>query len=584
MRITEATVRNYRSIGRQTHFSISDLTTLIGPNNEGKSNLLRALALGLGVIDAWGRIPANIMKNGELVGPQTGLIYNIFSRRRTRDQHRDIYYDWTTDYPLSKQTAKSPQPTIIRITFSLSQNEISEFRDRTGLSNNGSLPVELSFSRTRTSLQVVKPGRGAAAYSNKTSEIAKFISERIDYVIIPAVRTMEQAMDLLNSLATIRLNELAKSDEYQTALAQVDELRSNVVESVQSDLKQTISTYLSNVESVELARRDVRASETIRSVTIDDGSATTLAQKGDGVKSLFALALIQHLARQRIDQDKASLVLLVDEPEAHLHSRAVHDLLALFTKIAREQQVVLATHNPIFVNRESIAANVLVRGNAASAARSVHSIRDVMGVQLQDNLDSAEVVIITEGWTDAKIIPAALSNLTSKSSKDISSGRVIFKAATGTGKIASHIQRERSTACKILVVLDGDKAGESQAERLHDDGVLDRKSIFVLRDSNRSASEIEDLIKPEVYLEALQDEFGRRFKENHFKNPRLRWSENFHQAALTLGLSGDEKDLVRKAKVAVANACEKFRGQPFKESSLPVVEAINDAIWNHPKV
>ena len=212
MRITEATVGNYRSIGRQTHFALSDLTTLVGPNNEGKSNLLRALALGLRVIDAWGRLPDHITRNGELTGAQVNLIYDSFSPGRSPDRHRDVNYNWQSDYPLSKQAAKSPQPTLVRITFSLTEDEVSEFRRETGLSNNGTLPVELKFSRAKTSLQVVKPGRGAAPYSSKAPAIAKFVSERIDYVIVPAVRTMDQAMDLLNNLATLRLNELARSE------------------------------------------------------------------------------------------------------------------------------------------------------------------------------------------------------------------------------------------------------------------------------------------------------------------------------------------------------------------------------------
>jgi predicted ATP-dependent endonuclease of OLD family len=579
MRITEATVGNYRSIGRQTHFALADLTTLIGPNNEGKSNLLRALALGLRVIDAWGRLPDRITGNGELSGPQVALIYDSYHPRRTPDRNRDVSYNWSSDYPLSKQAAKSPQPTLVRITFSLTDGEVDDFRAATGLANNGTLPIELKFSRARTSLQVVKPGRGAAGYASKAPAIAKFVSERIDYVIVPAVRTMDQAMELLNNLATLRLNELASTDEYQKALRKVDELRSNVVASVQANLKETISSYLSNVASVELTRRDVRAAETINRVTIDDGSATSLAQKGDGVKSLFALALIQHLATQRVDQNKANLVLLVDEPEAHLHSRAVHDLLALFTKIAREQQVVLATHNPIFVNRETIAANVLVRGSAASAARSVQSIREVLGVELQDNLDSAEVVVITEGWTDARILPAVLSHVNTKAAKDFASGRVIIKAATGAGKIGRFIQRERSTACRILVVLDGDKAGEDQAEKLHNEGVLDRKNIFVLRDSGRDVSEIEDLLEPAVYLDALEKEFGRQFKENQFKNPRKKWSQNFLAATLSLGLSGQGDDLLKAAKKAVSSTAASSQMQPMKSTSLPVAEALSEAIW-----
>ncbi|TDP90751.1 putative ATP-dependent endonuclease of OLD family [Leucobacter luti] len=579
MKISEAAVGNYRSIGRQTQFSLSHLTTLVGPNNEGKSNLLRALALGLRVIEAWGTLPEHITQKGEISGPTLALIYDSFRARRQPDKHRDVNYEWTSDYPLAKQSARSPQPTVIRITFTLSQDEIADFKSQTGLSNNGSLPLELKFSRTRTSLQIVKPGKGAAGYTSKAAEIARFVSERIDYVLVPAVRAMDQTLELLNDVARLRLSELAKTNEYQTALRTVDELRNAAVASIEEDIQSSIATYLANVESVELARRDVRFAETIRGVTINDGSPTPLSQKGDGVKSLFALALIQHLAQQRIGEKDANLVLLVDEPEAHLHSRAVHDLLALFTKIAREQQVVLASHNPIFVNRETVSANVIVKENTASAARSVRDVREVLGIALQDNLDSAEVVILTEGWTDAQIIPSALQHVRESASKEFTSGRVVFKAATGTGNLAKFIQRERSTACRILVVLDGDAAGDRRANELHESGILDRRNIFLLRDAGRDESEIEDLLRPEVYLEALKLKFGRTFKESFFKDPRKKWAANFVKAATTIGLSTPESELVRDAKVTTKEAVVVHPAQPFKESSMPVLEALAEAIW-----
>jgi hypothetical protein len=60
---------------------------LIGPNNEGKSNILRALVTSLEVLSNLGRV--RIMR-GRLRGPLlTGTIY-----------------DWATDYPISLQETK----------------------------------------------------------------------------------------------------------------------------------------------------------------------------------------------------------------------------------------------------------------------------------------------------------------------------------------------------------------------------------------------------------------------------------------------------------------------------------------------
>ena len=579
MRVIEMTVGNYRSIGVQTRFELSNLTTLIGPNNEGKSNLLRALALGLRVIEAWSTLPSEFTQSGELSGRETTLIYGPYAAQRRGDRNRDIDYDWRTDYPLAKQEARSVRPTLIRLTFKLDEDERQSFKQSMGFNTNGDLPVELRFSRASTSLRIVKQGAGASSYKNKAGEIARFITERISYVLIPAVRTMEQATSLLNELASIRLSELANSPEYQSAIQQVNELRDAAVKGVQEDLQASISTYLPSVSSVAVHTRDVRQASAINRVVIDDGSPTPLEQKGDGVKSLFALALIQHLARERTTERGDDLILLVDEPEAHLHSRAVHDLQTLFTKISRTQQVVLATHNAIFVNREHVNANILVQRNSASPAGSVKRVREVLGIEPQDNLDAAEVVVLTEGWTDARILAAALRTLSPRVSRDLESGRVFFKSTTGSGKMRSHILRERSNACRLVIVLDDDASGNQEATTLRTEGVVDARSIFILRAGPKRNSEIEDLIEPDVYLHALNERFGRNFAASSFANASRKWSDNFKAASANLAVAGDPVENLKTAKMAVCEAVEAHGQQVFRTIAIPGLQALHDSIW-----
>lgn len=176
MRITEVAVSNYRSIESLTRFRTSELTTLIGPNNEGKSNLLRALGLGIRAVRSWGEIREELATRGTISGPAVALIYDSFSPRRRAGNSSDIDYDWRKDYPLRKQTAKSPKPAVIKLTFQLDDAEKAEFKDEIGFATNGDLPIELQFSRTTTSIRIVKQGPGSASYKNKAARIAKFVS------------------------------------------------------------------------------------------------------------------------------------------------------------------------------------------------------------------------------------------------------------------------------------------------------------------------------------------------------------------------------------------------------------------------
>jgi putative ATP-dependent endonuclease of OLD family len=51
MKIKSFSVKNYRSIAQSEKIALSDMTVLIGPNNEGKSNILNALVCAMGLIE-----------------------------------------------------------------------------------------------------------------------------------------------------------------------------------------------------------------------------------------------------------------------------------------------------------------------------------------------------------------------------------------------------------------------------------------------------------------------------------------------------------------------------------------------------
>ncbi|MGV0627809.1 AAA family ATPase, partial [Mycolicibacter minnesotensis] len=177
MRLAEVAVSNFRSIGTLTRFEIDSLTTLIGPNNEGKSNLLRALALGMRLLRTWSELPEEITKTGEIAGARISQVYDPYGARRRTDQTWDISYQWQADFPLHLQTSRSPRATQIRLKFRLDDEERDDFTKTTGLKTNGDLPIRLLLSRTTTSIGIPKQGRGAETYKANAHIITKFIAD-----------------------------------------------------------------------------------------------------------------------------------------------------------------------------------------------------------------------------------------------------------------------------------------------------------------------------------------------------------------------------------------------------------------------
>lgn len=568
MRLHEVTVQNYRSITQLTRFSVGDLTTLVGPNNEGKSNLLRALALGMEVIQRWqyGAQRPGLSKS-ELVGP--GARYVMRGPTRISSplgEDRLGRYEWSRDYPLDKQDISGSQPTVIRLLFRMEDAEIIDFQTQTGIKNNGDLPVEIRLTRTTAALGIVKPGKGAATHRAKANVISRFISNHLKFVSIPAVRTSEQAQALVNDLARLKLRTLTKSEKYVELAAEMNELRGEALAEIEKGLTRSVKAYLPSVNRITFLPADVEEADAVDDVHIDDGAVTSITSKGDGIKSLVTMALIHELAKENARSE--SFILAVDEPEAHLHPNTVHELQQLFLDLSSSQQVILATHNPIFVNRERPDSNILVLGNKAQPARSISQIRDAIGVRLYDNLDSAETVVLVEGLTDESILPHLLGSINDNLRMAVASGTVIFKATKGTGKLRSFIQREKSTLCRIVVVLDSDGAGKEEAHQLEMENFISSKNVFLLGVHNKKNSELEDIIRPEVYLQALSDHFNRPFTTSHFQRKDRKWSENLAQAASVLGIADTGKPLLEKAKIAVADAV-----RIHDSNDIPVPEA-----------
>ena len=96
MKLHKVTIKNYRSIRRKTILELTEFTSLIGPNNEGKTNILRALTIAFAVIHNWQRIKEN---SNSLEGTK--------ARRFLEDLKIDSAIGLVSDYIYSRDYPKN---------------------------------------------------------------------------------------------------------------------------------------------------------------------------------------------------------------------------------------------------------------------------------------------------------------------------------------------------------------------------------------------------------------------------------------------------------------------------------------------
>ncbi len=516
MRLVSFSVENYRSITNARKIPLTDYSILIGANNEGKSNILHALALGMGALSNW-VATVRRLPDGRVIRSSP----NALGLRSS------IGYDWKTDFPISKQErATLGAGTKIILEFQLNDEDLLAFKEEIKSNLNGTLPILLSFDQKNFDLSVQKPGRGHATINKKSTRIASFVSQRLRFNYIPAIRTSESATTIISRLVERELRDIEGNPEYVAALDKIEQLQKPIFDELAETIQSTISNFLPSVKSVILQPiREARYRALRREVEIlvDDGSLTKLERKGDGVQSLAALALMRHAAE---DSDKStSTIIAIEEPESHLHPRAIHELRSVIETISKNNQIVLTSHSPLFVRPGNLNNTIIVNNSKARCATHVSEIRDALGVRFSDNLQNARLILIFEGKDDVIALQGILPVKSKKIGAALHEGIIAFDDLGGASSLSQKASFYQSAACEIQAFMDNDLAGKTAVEKAVSSRSIKLSDVNLTIIPGRIESELEDMYDTNIYRADFLTEFGVDIKMKPLGKTGKKWTD-----------------------------------------------------------
>lgn len=551
MKLHKVTIKNYRSIRRKTILELTEFTSLIGPNNEGKTNILRALTIAFAVIHNWQRIKEN---SNSLEGTK--------ARRFLEDLKIDSAIGLVSDYIYSRdypKNSKSKEATEIELRFELTPEELAEFINLTNLRNNEEIPLIVRISKQKLSLHVKKQGPGGTTYNKKIHDVAQFIDERIGFMSVPAIRDANQMLNVAQEFAQAHLSEsLSQDEEYADLLEKLNNIEDTYLKALSNSITEQIKGYASNISSVQLIPAHRRSTvPLIDHLEITDEVITSSTEKGEGLQSLIAIGLIQEATRH-LGNHKA-YILAIDEPEAHLHPDAVRIISNTLRELAQKQQVIVATHSPILVGQTRSHTNVLIQNSKAETHPTLEKIRRCLGIALSDSLASAPICILVEGATDRAVYKKLLCDSSPKIRHAFEQSLITIRSTDGTKHLHLNINIQRQFLNKILILLDGDQAGQDSCKQLITSGIVDHNEIRhipALGRPNNAEVELEDIFKPDLIVSTLNESFGNSFSVADFKQVANKWSANFINAATSSGLYGKSEELLKTAKISISHAVE----------------------------
>jgi len=272
------------------------------------------------------------------------------------------------------------------------------------------------------------------------------------------------------------------------------------------------------------------------------------------------------------------LILAIEEPESHLHPNAIHQLKSVLNEIARTHQVIMTTHNPLFVDRSSIKSNIIVHEKRAVPARSIKQIRDILGVRASDNLQHAELILIVEGEEDRRALKSVLGYESKVLSTALTQGSLGIESLQGGSNLSYKLSHVREALCQSHSFLDNDACGLTASQRAQQEGLLTLADVHFTICDGQKESELEDLYDEAIYTGMLQNKYGVSTQSPKFKG-NAKWSDRMRDTFKHQGKPWSDQ-LEARVKADIAELVEANPGAALNVHKRASIDALVQALAN----
>ena len=233
-------------------------------------------------------------------------------------------------------------------------------------------------------------------------------------------------------------------------------------------------------------------------------------QRSDGFKQFVSLLLT--LSAEHKGELLENTVLLLDEPDAHLHPSGIREMRTEIFEMARNNQIVVATHSPSMVDIETPQRHCLVtKGDDGETMlrflgrdvpmKDEEVMRMAFGINVMKEI-LPDNLLLVEGETDKQLLQFALNH---QKRGDVS---VTLKSSGGSNILTlANILDFHDINAAIL--LDGDKEGKKWQKKIIDNQTyFDASNVFTLPDlvdGLPDGATIEDLLPVSCIKKTLKD-------------------------------------------------------------------------------
>lgn len=490
-RLAAIAITNFRSC-RDVRIALDDCTPIIGYNNAGKSNIIRAIE--------WLLAPRPLSASDffdpttpvQVEATITGLTAELLDLLDGR--HRSKITSFISDNQLRFRLVQaSPGGKKSDIKQEIHDPAATEDDER-WKPNPAGIPeaIKKLFPEPIT-IGAMEDAAEDSTKAKAGTTISKLLAEFTEPV--------EQAhgADIALDLHKIRQRLSAQGNDRAAQLQRFDR-----------EASEALQLFFPGVQlHLDIPVPDVGAlfkAGTIRISERERGGIRDFTELGHGAQRSIQMALIRYLAdlRSQSTQSAQRRLLLIEEPELFLHPQAIEQIRQALETLSQDRyQVIFATHSPMMIARKSIPRTRIIRKDGQPGeTRVMACLEDALAKRVDEEDKRLHVlfdlknasgwlfsdrVLLAEGKTEQAVLPALYEAATGQTLADQRLAVVTLDGSEGI-HAALQVFAELGIEARALVDFDyaltqGVKHGLIQETDAHLCACLDQIKVMAATDT-----------------------------------------------------------------------------------------------------
>jgi len=400
-------IRNFRSC-EDVLLNLESYSPLVGYNNAGKSNILKAIKWFLrpsGLQDKdFTCVESKVLVTAKISGITPELLAVL------NENHRESIRPFISNDALlirMEQRAPGGAKGLRKLYVCAGQDGDNEDEWEWRPNPNGLQEAMHDLFPEPVFVQSMDNATEDVSRFRTTSTIGKLLS-------LLSTQIEDEQHELVDALETIGRRLNFDGTERLMALTEFDRLASEKV----TEFFPGISLKV-HIPTPSLSKLFTDGTVKIQEQGRELADVDSL---GHGAQRSIQMALIRLLAevQAEVDRRKTNL-LLIDEPELYLHPQAIELLRdALKYLSSTNYQVVFTTHSSLMVQQEDVPYTNIVRKEVAGNTKVTERLAEAIQLEIDGNLNQARIlfevynlnqilfadrVLIAEGATEQSVLP-----------------------------------------------------------------------------------------------------------------------------------------------------------------------------------